>query len=79
MTLLFVPFFVLFAMQGAGAMKWFFLAAPIVYTAVGYIFTALACLLCNVLAKRVGGIEFELSDRLEQTRPNVDGSAERPV
>jgi L-cystine uptake protein TcyP (sodium:dicarboxylate symporter family) len=71
MTLLFVPFFVLMAFQNVGPLKWFALAAPIFYTVMGYVFTALSCVLYNFLAKRVGGIEFEVSEGLDEPRATV--------
>jgi len=39
------------------------LAAPVFYGVVGFIFTAAVCGLYNAIAKRIGGIEFELSDQ----------------
>lgn len=36
-----------------------FLFLPIVYAAVGWMFTALACLIYNLAARITGGIEFE--------------------
>lgn len=36
-----------------------FLFLPLVYAAVGWVFTALACLIYNLAARVTGGIEFE--------------------
>lgn len=36
-----------------------FLFLPLVYAAVGWVFTALACLIYNLAARVAGGIEFE--------------------
>jgi hypothetical protein len=37
------------------------LIAPVFYAVGAFIFTALICWLYNVVAKRIGGIEFEVS------------------
>ena len=44
--------------RGAGPM-WFALAIPVLYFVFGFIFTAVAAWLYNVVAKWTGGIEFE--------------------
>jgi len=44
-------------------MAFFFLFAPVLYAVIGYLGFALASLLYNALAKRVGGVEFEVSDQ----------------
>lgn len=41
----------------------FFLVAPFLYAILGYLGVALFAALYNVIAPRVGGIEFELGDR----------------
>ena len=38
------------------------LVLPVVYAVVGFIGTAIACVIYNVLAGMTGGIEFELED-----------------
>jgi hypothetical protein len=38
------------------------LVLPVVYAVVGFIGTAIACVIYNVLAGITGGIEFELED-----------------
>jgi hypothetical protein len=43
-------------------MGFFFLCAPIFYGAFSYVFVALGSVLYNVLAKWVGGIEFEAAE-----------------
>jgi hypothetical protein len=75
-TIIFIPFFltVAFAGEDLGAMRWFFLFAPVVYGVLGYLFTAFACVLYNVLAKRVGGIEFTLVDSKPTAAPTYDSS-----
>ena len=40
----------------------FFLLAPVIYAVIGYLGFALASVVYNALAKRVGGIEFDTSD-----------------
>lgn len=40
----------------------FFMFAPILYGAMGYIFTRLACFAYNFIAKRFGGIEFTVTE-----------------
>ena len=44
-------------------MGFFFLFAPVLYAVIGYLGFALASLLYNALAKRVGGFEFETADQ----------------
>jgi len=39
-----------------------FLLMPLIMLVMGFIFTAIACLIYNWLASLVGGIEFELID-----------------
>jgi hypothetical protein len=43
-------------------MGFLFLLAPIIYGVIGYLMFALASVLYNSLAKRVGGIEFEAAE-----------------
>lgn len=38
-----------------------FLFAPVLYGVAGFIGTAIMCWLYNAIAKRIGGIEFEVS------------------
>jgi hypothetical protein len=42
---------------------WIIVAGPILYGALAYVFTAVGCVLYNVVAGRVGGIEFTLDER----------------
>lgn len=63
MGLVFVPVFLIASMYspnkpafGAG----FALVLPIVYGALGFIFTAIGCAIYNFVAGLVGGIEVEL-------------------
>lgn len=74
-TLIFIPFFLFFAFQDAGPMKWFFVGAPLAYGVLGYLFTAFACVVYNILAKWVGGIEFTVSDRDVAAGVTSGGSA----
>ena len=61
--LLFVPLIWLGSIADPeGAMPISFtLIFPLIYGLFGYVFTALACALYNVIAARVGGIEFSLT------------------
>ncbi|MBL1259299.1 MAG: hypothetical protein COB33_008885 [Thiotrichaceae bacterium] len=40
----------------------FFVFAPIIYGAMGYVFTRLGCVAYNFIAKRFGGIEFTVTE-----------------
>jgi hypothetical protein len=60
-TLVFIPLFLTFVFSESGSMKWFFLFAPLIYGVMAYLFSAFACVIYNLLARRVGGIEFETS------------------
>jgi hypothetical protein len=42
-----------------------FLIAPVLYGIAGFIGTAIICWLYNAIAKRIGGIEFEVSSEPE--------------
>ena len=44
-------------------MGYFFLFAPVLYAVIGYLGFALASVLYNALAKRVGGIEFDAAEQ----------------
>jgi hypothetical protein len=61
--LVFAPFLViaaLFAPDTAGFGIGFAIAIPIVYGVVGFIFTAIGCLIYNLVAGWVGGIEIDV-------------------
>lgn len=64
--LLFIPFLLLPALFGspnqASLPLLFMLVFPIVYAVAGYLGTAFFCWLYNVLAVRIGGVEFETSE-----------------
>jgi hypothetical protein len=66
MGLIFVPFFVLAATfspnREAGFGIGFALALPVIYGAMGFIFTAIGCALYNWVAGMVGGIEIKLDN-----------------
>ena len=62
--LLFIPFFLIMSSvapkeTGFGFGAGFALAVPIMYGVFGFIGTAIACALYNMVAKWVGGIEVE--------------------
>ncbi|MHB1670106.1 hypothetical protein [Thiomonas sp.] len=40
----------------------FFAMTPIIYGIIGYLFFALFCWLYNILASRIGGIEYETKE-----------------
>jgi len=48
--------------EGLGFGPGFVLGLPFLYAGIGFAFTALACGCYNMLARRMGGIEIELSD-----------------
>jgi hypothetical protein len=49
--------------QTAPQFPWLFFAfAPIFYGIAGYVFTRLGCAAYNFIAKRVGGIEFTVTE-----------------
>jgi hypothetical protein len=47
--------------EGLGFAPGFILGLPFLYAGIGFAFTALACGCYNILARRLGGIEIELS------------------
>jgi len=63
--LLATPFFYyayVISPEGLGFGPGFVLGLPFLYAGIGFAFTALACGCYNILARRLGGIEIELSD-----------------
>lgn len=63
--LLFVPVFLVaaaFTPRNSGPAVGFVLALPLIYAVAGFIFTAIACALYNLVAKYVGGIEVQLEE-----------------
>jgi len=63
MGLVFVPVVLIISMVSpaeAGFGPGFALALPIIYGVLGFIFTALGCVLYNFVAGLVGGVEVEL-------------------
>ena len=38
----------------------FYLCAPVFYAVIGFIFTAIGVWIYNIIAKRIGGVEFTL-------------------
>lgn len=63
--LVFVPFFLLaamFAPNQAGMGVGFAVAMPVIYGLCGFVFTAIGCLIYNVVAGWVGGIEIEIGE-----------------
>lgn len=67
-----VPIALFMAVAGSGAEMplpfgggWIFLLVlPFLYAIVGFFAVALACLLYNLVASRVGGIAIEMGDRV---------------
>lgn len=62
--LIFVPIGILMLIFGgkerlAGLL---FFAAPVLYGVMGYLFVGLACLVYNLIARFVGGIEFTVQE-----------------
>lgn len=49
-----------YGMGSTGAMMFIFM--PILYLIIGYIMTAIMCLVYNLLAPYIGGFEFEAGD-----------------
>lgn len=78
MGLIIVPFFLLFALVGAfaqpdqsngaagaiaaGMMVVMAVLAPVMYGVMGFIFGIISAALYNLIAKWVGGLEFEVED-----------------
>jgi hypothetical protein len=63
MGLVFMPFLLLaavFSPRGTHFSAAFALALPFLYGVCGFVFTAIACAIYNVVAGLVGGIEVEL-------------------
>ena len=63
--LVFVPFLLLLGSIMPEASRFstgMALAIPIIYGFCGFVFTALACAIYNVVAGMVGGIEIEVND-----------------
>ena len=61
-----IPFAVIGALAAVvsgkpeGLLMLLFILAPLLYAAMGALFAALACLVYNLIAARIGGIEIEL-------------------
>ena len=57
-----IPFALLMMLMptppGAGWMRMFYIAMPIVYLVVGFIFALIGCWVYNLVAPYVGGFEF---------------------
>lgn len=61
--LLFLPFFLVFGMmapEGQGLSTIFAVAMPVLYGAMGLVGAAIGCLMYNMVAGWVGGIEIEI-------------------
>ena len=75
MGLVFVPFFLIMPMMmpsEAGAVGFgmgFALLFPVIYAVFGYVFVAIGCLLYNLVAGWVGGIEVEMRGEPEAAAP----------
>lgn len=60
-----IPLFLIasmFAPNRAGFGIGVAIALPVIYGIAGFVFTAIACLIYNMVAGWVGGIEIEISD-----------------
>jgi hypothetical protein len=71
-ALICVPFFMIAVAMNPRASTGgigFVALMPFVYGVVGFLMTAVACLLYNVLAKYVGGVEFTVDERSEHVGP----------
>ena len=65
MGLVLVPIFLIaakYSTTGAGYGTSFAVAIPVVYGIVGFVFTAIGCLIYNLVAGWVGGIEIEMDE-----------------
>lgn len=61
----FVPIFLAssaFIPAGRGMPTVAIIVLPVVYLVIGYVMTALGCLIYNLVAKLTGGIEYEVQD-----------------
>ena len=66
LMLLFVPIgiaILVFAPSPQKGMGIFFIFAPVIYAIVGYLAFALFAAVYNLVAPRLGGIEFQLTDK----------------
>ena len=63
-TLLFVPIGLIMVVAGKAQFTagLFFIFAPVIYGAIGYILVYIGCWVYNFIAKRFGGMEFTVSD-----------------
>jgi hypothetical protein len=87
-AVIFVPIAAIFALvtpanqsiggMGAVGVLLFGLVAAVFYGIIGWIFTALACLLYNFAAGMIGGIEIQLEAVEPPPPPPVWGSANQP-
>ena len=60
-SLVFIPIVIIVSLaKPNNPFPWLLLFMPLIYAVVGFIFTALATFVYNLLAKRLGGIEFNL-------------------
>lgn len=66
MGLLFVPFFALATMlapsEDSALPLWLVAIVPVLYGLLGLVFTAIGCLIYNMVAGWVGGFEIELEE-----------------
>jgi hypothetical protein len=63
--LVFAPFILLaalFAPEEAGMGIGFAVALPIIYGVAGFIFSAIGCVIYNMVASKVGGIEIQMDE-----------------
>ena len=65
MGLIAIPFFLLgasFAPEGSRFGMGIIIGFPIAYGLMGFVFTGIACLVYNMVAGWIGGVEIELDD-----------------
>ena len=63
MGLVLVPIFLIaarFSPEGSALGTSFAVAIPVIYGIVGFVFTAIGCLIYNLVAGWVGGVEIEM-------------------
>lgn len=65
LSLLFIPFLLTAFLANPQMSKgaWFLVLAPFAYGIMGFVITAIMCLIYNLLAKWIGGIEFTTEEK----------------
>ncbi len=65
MGVVLIPFFLIakmYAPSGAGIGMGYVILVPIVYGLIGFVFTAIACVIYNIVAGWTGGVEVEIAE-----------------